>query len=201
MGLAATNVSADAAADLISGCEDCHGKAGASKEAEIPIIGGLSAVYITDSFAAYGDKARPCEEVKHISGPHKGEVGDMCKSAEELSTEEVQQVADHFAAEPFVPAIQTFDAGLAVTGKSIHDLNCKKCHEPTAVMQPDDDAGIGSTTDALPEPSSSRVCPGPSLKSRPLNNTRSSRMHSSPAPSSSMALSVVVLSMFDGYRD
>ncbi len=36
---------------------------------------------------------------------------------------------------------------------------------------------------------------GPRLKSRPLNNTRSSRIHSSPAPSSSMALSVELLSM------
>jgi len=140
-GLSATGVSVAQSADLISSCENCHGVDGASKEPEIPIIGGLSAQYIIDSFAAYADETRPCEEVKHIAGPQQGEVGDMCKAVEALSDDEIQEVADHFAGKPFVRATQEFDAALADAGKSLHGLHCKKCHEDGG-SSPDDDAGI-----------------------------------------------------------
>ncbi len=112
---------------LVEDCLDCHGNAGASKVPGIPIIGGLSAQYIVDSFTAYMDKSRPCN--------------GMCKSTEKLSGEEVKQVADHFASKPFVRANQTFDPGLATKGKRVHALHCKKCHEDGG-SSPDDDAGI-----------------------------------------------------------
>ena len=140
-GFAAANVSAADITELTSACEDCHGSEGVSKEPEIPTIGGLSAVYIEDSFTAYADKSRPCAEVKHISGPHKGETSDMCKSAEKLSSEEIKQLAEHYAAKPFVRASQTFDQELATKGKNVHALHCKKCHED-AGSSPDDDGGI-----------------------------------------------------------
>jgi len=135
------NASAGSTTDLVSACEDCHGKDGASKEPEIPIIGGNSAQYIIDSFTAYRDKARPCEEVKHVAGPHKGEPGDMCKAVEKLSEEDIKQLAEHYAAKPFVRAGQTFDAGLAKDGENVHKLHCKKCHEDGG-SSPADDAGI-----------------------------------------------------------
>ena len=97
------------------------------QEPEIPSIGGFSAVYISDSLAAYRDQVRPCEDVKYPAGEHKGETTNMCKSAEQLSEEEATLVADHYAGKPFVRAKQSFDAGLAEVGKGIHDLNCKKC--------------------------------------------------------------------------
>ena len=128
-------------ATLIGPCEDCHGKDGASQESEIPSIGGFSAVYITDSLAVYRDKTRPCEEVKYPAGEHKGDTTDMCKVAADLSDEDTELVAEHYAGKPFVRAKQTFDADLAAHGKGIHDLNCKKCHEDGG-SSPDDDAGI-----------------------------------------------------------
>jgi sulfide dehydrogenase cytochrome subunit len=128
-------------ATLAGACEDCHGKDGASTEAKIPTIGGMSAIYITDSMAAYRDKARPCEDVKYLSGPHKGETGNMCKSTEDLSEADTALIAEHFAGLPFVRAKQPFDADLAAQGKGIHNLNCKKCHEDGG-SSPDDDAGI-----------------------------------------------------------
>lgn len=140
-GLVAFNASAAGISDLVSSCENCHGKDGASKEAEIPIIGGLSAVYIVDSFTAYLDKSRPCEEVKYLAGPHKDEKSDMCKSGKDLSEEEINQVAEHFAAKPFIRANQSFDPELAAKGRNIHGLHCKKCHEDGG-SSPDDDAGI-----------------------------------------------------------
>jgi len=128
-------------ATLIAPCEDCHGKDGASKEPRIPIIGGYSALYITDSLAIYKDKSRPCEDVKYPAGEHKGETTNMCKIAEKLSDKDAELIAEHYADKPFVRATQTFDADLAAKGKSIHALECKKCHEDGG-SSPDDDAGI-----------------------------------------------------------
>jgi sulfide dehydrogenase cytochrome subunit len=128
-------------ATLIGPCEDCHGKDGASEESKIPSIGGFSAQYITDSLAVYGDKTRPCEEVKFPAGAHKGDTTDMCKVAADLSEADTALVAEHYAGKPFVRAKQSFDADLAKRGKGIHDLECKKCHEDGG-SSPDDDAGI-----------------------------------------------------------
>ena len=141
IAFASANVSAASLADLTNSCADCHGKDGASSHHEIPIIGGLSAQYIVDSFAAYKDKIRPCTEVKEIAGPHKGEKSDMCKVGEKLSKDEIKQVADYFAVKPFVRAKQSIDAGLAEKGKGIHALQCVKCHDKGG-SSPDDDAGI-----------------------------------------------------------
>lgn len=128
-------------AKLTSACEDCHGKDGASSEPKIPSIGGMSSTYITDSLSAYRDKKRECEDVKFPSGAHKGETSNMCKSVENVSEADAGLIGDYFAEKPFVRAKQTFDAGLAATGKSLHELNCKKCHEDGG-SSPDDDAGI-----------------------------------------------------------
>ncbi len=126
---------------LIAPCEDCHGKDGASKVPEIPVIGGFSAIYTADTLAAYKEKQRVCKDVKYPSGAHKGETSNMCKAVENLSEEDVNLIAEYYADKPFVRVTQSFDAGLAETGKGIHNLNCKKCHEDGG-SSPDDDAGI-----------------------------------------------------------
>ncbi len=141
LGAVTANVAVAATSELVSSCENCHGVDGISEKAEIPTIGGLSSTYIVDSFAAYTDEARPCEEVEFVAGPRKGEVSDMCKAVGALSEAETQEIADHFAAKPFVPAKQTFDAQLAKQGKDVHALQCVKCHEAGG-SSPDDDAGI-----------------------------------------------------------
>jgi cytochrome subunit of sulfide dehydrogenase len=140
-GAIVINAHAADIATLIAPCEDCHGKDGASTESKIPIIGGYSATYITDSFAAYADKTRPCDDIKIPAGAHKGETSNMCKSIEKLSDEDIELIATHYADKPFVRADQIFDADLAARGKGIHALNCKKCHEDGG-SSPDDDAGI-----------------------------------------------------------
>lgn len=128
-------------AKLAAHCDDCHGKDGASTESKIPIIGGYSAVYISDSLAAYAEESRPCEEIKYPAGEHKGETTTMCEVAKKLSEEETNQIAEHYESKPFVRAKQSFDAELAKVGKGIHLLHCKKCHEDGG-SSPDDDAGI-----------------------------------------------------------
>jgi len=125
---------------LAANCEQCHGKDGVSTEPKIPTIAGMSSTYITDSIAAYLDKSRPCDDIKIPSGEHKGDTSNMCKSVEKLSEEETDMLAQHYAGKAFVRAKQKFDADLAATGKSIHEVNCKKCHEDGG-SSPDDDAG------------------------------------------------------------
>ena len=126
---------------LVEECVSCHGKDGASTESDVPIIGGYSAKYLTDSLANYKNKARPCPEVKHRSGPHKGEAMDMCTVAGKLADADAKAIADYLAAKPFVRAKQTADAAKAEHGKKIQEGHCEKCHDAGG-SSPDDDAGI-----------------------------------------------------------
>jgi len=137
-------VSVSASADIgavLETCASCHGKDGASKESEVPIIGGYSAKYLADSLANYKNKARPCPEVKYNAGPQKGQSGDMCSIAGKLTDADVTAVADYLSKKPFVRAAQTVDAAKVARGKQLHDTNCMKCHEDGG-SSPDDDAGI-----------------------------------------------------------
>ena len=116
---ATINVSAADVLQLVEPCAGCHGKDGASTETDIPIIGGYSAPYITDSMVAFRGKERPCEETEIRSGPHKGEKTDMCKIATDLSEADTKLVAEYFAGKPFVRAKQEFDPAKANSGRTM----------------------------------------------------------------------------------
>lgn len=122
-------------------CADCHGKDGASTESDVPVIGGVSAAYLTDAMEAYRDSKRPCAETAYRAGDKKRPKTDMCKIATKLSAEDTAAVVKDLAAEPFVRAKQKFDAAKAATGKKIHDTQCEKCHSEGGSVA-DDDAGI-----------------------------------------------------------
>ncbi len=66
---------------------------------------------------------------------------NMCAIAAELSEDDIDALAVAYAELPYVPAKQDFDAGLAATGKAVHDELCDKCHSD-AGMNPDDEAGM-----------------------------------------------------------
>lgn len=139
--VATSNVLAADVAKLVEPCAGCHGKDGASTESEIPIIGGYSAGYITDTMVAFRDKERPCEETKIPAGPKKGESTDMCTIAKNLSEADTELVAEYFSSKPFVRAKQEFDPEKAKAGKKLQSTKCKKCHDEGGSL-PDDDAGI-----------------------------------------------------------
>lgn len=126
---------------LLDDCASCHGKDGASADSQVPIIGGYSAKYLTDSLANYKKKARPCPKIKYASGAHKGQETDMCAVAEKLADPDVKAIADYLAAKPFVRAKQTADGAKTARGKQIQEGHCKKCHEDGG-SSADDDAGI-----------------------------------------------------------
>lgn len=127
--------------DLVKNCNDCHGDKGISKDADIPIIGGLSEFFIDETMWIYKDKARPCIDEEYQSGPKKGEVDDMCSIAADLSEEQIAELAAHYSALPFVPAEQPFDAANVAAGAEIHERHCEKCHA-FAGSDPMDDSGL-----------------------------------------------------------
>ena len=142
--LGALSWSAGAAADVTAQlelCAGCHGKDGASSQSGVPVIGGYSAKYISDSLANYRGKSRPCPEAKFTEGAQKGQSTDMCSVAAKLSEADSLAVADALSKKPFVRAHQSADAAKAARGKQLHDTHCMKCHEDGG-SSPDDDAGI-----------------------------------------------------------
>jgi len=129
------------AQELFEPCTACHGKDGASTETDMPIIGGMSAPYLTDAMLAYKEKDWPCHEVEIPAGPDKGKKTDMCTIAADLSESDIEKLSEFLAAKPFVRASQDFDAELAAKGEQIHDASCSKCHDEGGSL-PDDDSGI-----------------------------------------------------------
>jgi cytochrome subunit of sulfide dehydrogenase len=133
-----------AAADvnkIVESCANCHGKDGASTEADVPTIAGYSAAYLAESMNTYKKKERPCPETKYRAGDKKGQQTDMCKTVANLSDADVKAVAGYFAGKKFVRAKQSFDPALAKKGKELHEFHCEKCHSDGGSVA-DDDAGI-----------------------------------------------------------
>jgi sulfide dehydrogenase cytochrome subunit len=134
-------LAADAAKVFEEKCAICHGADGASKDSSIPIIGGYSAKYVTDSVKNFRKKLRPCAEVTVPSGPKKGTRSDMCKVVAELADADAEAVGRWLAGRKFVRARQPFDAAKATQGGSVYRKYCNKCHENNGAS-PDEDNGI-----------------------------------------------------------
>jgi sulfide dehydrogenase cytochrome subunit len=102
---------------LLQKCTVCHGDEGISDEAAYPSIAGLPVRLQVDAMHAYRDGQRDC-----------GPVMRMCKIAEELNDQQIQELSEHFAAFPFKPANQPFDAALVEKGRHLHEDYCEVCH-------------------------------------------------------------------------
>lgn len=98
-------------------CTGCHGDNGLGGDADTPIIAGIPAVVQEDALYAYIDGERNC-----------GSKPLMCMAASKLTDDQVSALAEHYAAMPFKPAGESFDADLAAKGKAIHDEACAICH-------------------------------------------------------------------------
>jgi sulfide dehydrogenase cytochrome subunit len=102
---------------LLQKCTICHGEQGISDEAAYPSIAGLPVALQVDALHAYRDGLRDC-----------GPVMRMCKITEELDDQQILELSEHFAAFPFVPANQPFDAALVEKGRHLHEDYCQVCH-------------------------------------------------------------------------
>jgi sulfide dehydrogenase cytochrome subunit len=139
--LAASGAAAADVAAMVKQCEDCHGSKGVSQWDDVPTIAGISAPVHGDFLFAYQDKTRPCRASKYRQGDTARPQTDMCAVAGKLSDADIESLAAHFAALPFVPAKQSFDAAKAAEGKALHARDCAKCHA-NGGRNADDDASI-----------------------------------------------------------
>ena len=139
---AALTLSAQAdIAAMIDDCDACHGKDGVSEFTDMPTIAGISALAHADALYVYRDAARPCHASKYRYGDTSRAEKTMCDIVNEMTDEQIEAIASHYAARKFVPAKQDFDAGRAARGKAVHDEHCDKCHTDGGA-NPDDDASI-----------------------------------------------------------
>jgi cytochrome subunit of sulfide dehydrogenase len=125
----------------IRSCADCHGDKGVSRESDVPTIAGASETYIADTLFAYQEGTRIAIESKYRTGDTSRPATDMRKLSEELSEQQIADIARYFATQAFVAAKQAFDPALAAKGAKIHDLMCARCHSDGGASA-DDDAGI-----------------------------------------------------------
>lgn len=136
--------SVSAVADLdavVQDCNGCHGDDGVSQWTDIPTIAGVSEFVHSDALYIFRDEARPCTETEYKQGGKSGSATTMCAVTADLGDDMIDEVAAFYAALPFVPAKQDFDAALAAAGKAIHEAECDRCHSEGGA-NPDDDAGI-----------------------------------------------------------
>lgn len=99
-------------------CVGCHGADGVtSMMPDVPIIAGIDAVVQEDALFAYRDGGRTCWP-----------PGVMCTVMAALSDDDIVELATHYAALPFKPAGEGFDAALAAEGEKIHERDCGICH-------------------------------------------------------------------------
>lgn len=105
-------------------CRECHGPLGRSEQRDIPSIGGFSEFAIMDLLDSYLLGFRQARPVALEDGSEK----DMLEVAESLSEEAIETVAVYYAAQPWEPHEQAFDAEQARRGARIHARKCAKCH-------------------------------------------------------------------------
>jgi len=115
--------------ELTAQCDSCHGPEGASTFSDVPIIGGQSSEYISDSLKSFQDWGRPCIKSKYRYGDTSLPKTDMCKITAGLSNEDIAALSAHYSALPFVSAKQEFDAAKAAAGAEVQALRCESCHE------------------------------------------------------------------------
>ena len=144
MTIILTATGSAAAGDLdaiIADCNGCHGDDGVSQWNDVPTIAGIDAFVHSDALYIYRDQARPCATSEYRQGGTSQPATDMCAITSDLSDDQIEALAEHYAALPFVPAAQEFDAELAAAGHIVHDRECARCHSDGG-SNPDDEASI-----------------------------------------------------------
>lgn len=113
---------------VLKDCESCHGTNGVSEWSDVPTIAGISAGVHGDYLLTYREEGRPCVKSKFRQGDTTRPETDMCAMTAKLSDAEIESLAAHFSAKPFVAAKQEADAAKAAAGKKLHARDCEKCH-------------------------------------------------------------------------
>jgi len=113
---------------MTENCNGCHGPGGVSQWSDVPSIAGIDAFVHSEALYVYRDEARPCTESAYRTGDTSRPATTMCSVAADLSDDDIESLAEHYAGMDFVPAEQEFSAELAEQGQAIHDRDCELCH-------------------------------------------------------------------------
>ena len=136
MAGASTALAGPSAQAMADTCAGCHGTDGQSVGPASPNLAGMSASYFIDSMTYFknlekgawsGEDARPATIMNRIA---KG-----------YTDEQIEEMAEYFAAMPVYKANVPHDAAKAKAGAEVYDKGCAKCHDEGGAL-PDDDAGI-----------------------------------------------------------
>ena len=126
---------------MIENCNGCHGDGGVSQWDDMPTIAGIDAFTQADALYVYRDEERACAESQYRTGDTSRPATTMCAVAADMSDDDIEAVAEHYAGLTFVPAKQDFDAALAEQGAAIHKAECDRCHSDGG-SNVEDEAGI-----------------------------------------------------------
>jgi len=113
---------------LIADCDGCHGPDGVSTDGDIPSIAGQPADYIAGALHSFQRFGRPCKTSAYRHGDTSRPATKMCKVAADLNDEDINGLAEHYAALPFTAARQDFDPDKAAAGELLHKDHCESCH-------------------------------------------------------------------------
>ena len=135
---------------LVNTCVACHGTSGVSAGPAIPSLAGLTRNYLIGAMLAY--KFHDDEEALEKTIDERGEAFEdveafprystiMSRLASGYTVEEIEVIADYFAAQEPQPVSQEADPAMAEAGRKLHNAKCDKCHEDGG-FSPKDDVGL-----------------------------------------------------------
>lgn len=127
--LASTGVAFCADLDtLTENCSGCHGPQGVSTDGDIPTIAGQPVDYITASLESFQERGRPCLANSYRHGDTTRPTTTMCNIAADLGAEDIVALGAYYGGLVFVPAVQSFDPALVISGEQLYADNCASCH-------------------------------------------------------------------------
>lgn len=109
---------------LSNTCAGCHGTNGASAGDIMPIIGGMEKEYLFTALSEYK------------SGERDSTI--MGRIAKGYSDNELKAIASYMASQPWVSSPIKANSKLAAQGKTIHEKECKTCHDENGREQEDE---------------------------------------------------------------
>ncbi len=135
---------------LVNTCVACHGTRGISAGPAIPSIAGFTRNYLIGAMLSFKFHDDPDALKKIID--ERGEAYEdvlafsrystiMSRIATGYTIEEIEAIADYFAAQEPQAVRQQVDADRSSQGKKLHKAKCEKCHEDGG-SSPVDDVGI-----------------------------------------------------------
>lgn len=113
---------------LAFNCAGCHGFNGHSVGPDIPSLAGFPEDYFVYTMMDYKDGSRFGTIMERIAWGY--------------TEEDFQAMAEFYAAQPYIPAQQEYDAALAARGAEVHDAQCNTCHSEGGTYPEPDTAQI-----------------------------------------------------------